>query len=540
MLGSQHTILVLSDEAALVYASFGGRYRFIADVDWQDPDFVHNLADILENKCRKRPVKILYDMVEQYYRREVVPKVAIFDQRLVLERRLVAAFPNYVMRQALPLKSDLAQIKAQGEKDKATLGGKPYLFSAIPDHDSLTQIIDAVREAMVYVVGLYLLPVESVSMVQKLSAALNGDKVDPDRWIVFMSQHRGGGLRQIVVRNGELCLTRMTNVIETNVEHEVWATQVAQEFTATMGYVSRFGYTADSSLEVIVVGHTDAVDLLQPILKATQFHGITVDEASRTLRLPVFMADQGGQGEVLHVGWAAKQIRYVMPVVNRPMAFISRVRRSAKVASIALIFAALGAVGYMGNEGINLFNKSQDIVHQKESLKKVEKEYNDLVAEIEASNINVKLVQGSVAIQDGLEANKLDLIQFMRTLGRALSADFQLDQLSISYEASTQQTNNPLSVETIQTQRIISKLNISFSGDMKPELANQRLNDFRARLVRAFPGYDAVVTQPVTDLTYSTSTVVKPGAKGGIERDTRARQNAVLTLTQKTPTGGAS
>lgn len=540
MLGSQHTILVLSDEAALVYASFGGRYRFIAEVNWQDPDFVHNLADLLENKCRKLPVKILYDMVEQYYRREVVPKVAVFDQRLVLERRLVAAFPNYVMRQALPLKTDISLVKAQGEKDKAALGGKPYLFSAIPDHDSLTQIIEAVREAMVYVVGLYLLPIESVSMVQKLSIALNEGNADPDRWIVFMSQHRGGGLRQIVVRNGELCLTRMTNVIETNVEHEVWATQVAQEFTATMGYVSRFGYTPESSLEVIVVGHPDAVELLQPIVKATQFHGLSIDEAARTLRLPVFGADQGGQAEVLHVGWVAKQVRFIMPVVNKPLAFISRVRRTAKLASIVLIFAVLGSIGYVGNESISLYNRSQDLGHQKETLKKVNKEYDDLVAEIEKSDINVKLVQGAVAIQTGLEANKLDLMGFMRTLSQTLSSEFQLDRLELSYASSTEQTNNPLSVETIQTQKVVVKLNITFPGTMKPELANQRVNDFRTRLTRSFPDYEATVTQPVTDLTYSTSTVVKPGVVENGEKGANGRQNAVLTLIQKKATGGAS
>lgn len=542
MLGAQHTILVLSDEAALVYSTIAGRYRFVTDIDWQDPDFVPNLAEVLRDKCRGRPVKILYDMVEQYYRREVVPKVAVFDQRLVLERRLVAAFPNYVMRQALPLKAEPISKRVTNEKEKAALEGKPYLFSAIPDHDSLTLVIEAVRESMVYVSGLYLLPVESVPMVQKLSTALNEDRADPDRWIVLMTQHRGGGLRQVVVRNGELCLTRLTNVIDTNVEHGAWATQVGQEFTATMGYVSRFGYTAESTLEVIVIGHPDAVELLHPLIKANQFHGLSLEEAIRLLHLPVYTHDPSMTADALHVGWAGKQMRYILPVFNRELAFISRARRGAKVAALALVFAALGGIGYLGNESVNLYKKAEDIEFQNSNLKKAEKEFSELNAEMARSDINVKLVQGAIAVHKSLETNKLDLIDFMDRLKPTLSPEFTLDNIEFSIESGQQQSADPLSVEIIETQRWVSKLNVSFpdSSVMKPEEANRKVNDFRLRLVRVFSDYAVTIEQPVKDLTYSTTESVSAGKKGQADARQATRQKAVLMMRQKSKQGGAS
>ena len=79
MFSSGKTILVLADEIVSVYATVRGRYDFVGEVEWRDVGFVPNLAELLSGKGGGRPVMILYDMVEQYYRKETVPKVAVFN-----------------------------------------------------------------------------------------------------------------------------------------------------------------------------------------------------------------------------------------------------------------------------------------------------------------------------------------------------------------------------------------------------------------------------------------------------------------------------
>ena len=108
----------MADEVASIYGIVRGQYRLLGDVQWNDPDVVPILSELLKGKGKRRPVKILYDMVEQYYRREVVPKVAMFDQAHVLNRRLMAAFPNYPMRRAFPLKDRADKGEGGGDKEK--------------------------------------------------------------------------------------------------------------------------------------------------------------------------------------------------------------------------------------------------------------------------------------------------------------------------------------------------------------------------------------------------------------------------------------
>jgi hypothetical protein len=529
----------MSDEAAAVYVPVAGRYRFVADVHWQDPDFVPTLAELLAQKGKGRPVKILYDMVEQYYRREMVPKVAVFDQKLVLDRRLTAAFPNYVMRRALPLKQDKVAPKAEksgpANKDKANLDGKPYLFAALPEHDLMTMVIDAVKQSMVYVQGIYLLPMESVGLVQKLSTALHKKETpEADRWIVFMSQHRGGGLRQIVIRNGELSLTRLTAVIDTTVEHNAWATQVAQEFTATMGYVSRFGYNPQqSTLEVIVVGDPEAVDHLERMIKATYYFGLSCHEAASQLRMSVTAPEQSNLSDVLHVAWLAKQMKYVMPFQNKELAFVSKTRMAGKWIAQLLVLAMLASFGFLGNELVKLYEQSAQAAQQRDRLAKVERDHKEQLATIEKSNINVKLVQGSLAVYQGLEANKVDLIGFMAQMRKALTPQLALDNISVTYEAGKQTNNDPMSVEVIETQRMVVNLGLSFPARIRPEEGNLVVSQFRQRLAEAFPDFDVTIQQAVMDLTSGTTFVFRPGQatdapKGG-------RQGATLLMRQREP-----
>ncbi len=530
----------MADDAAAVYVPVGGRYRLVAEVQWQDPDFVPALSEALVQKGKGRPVKILYDMVEQYYRREMVPKVAIFDQAMVLDRRLAAAFPSYVMRRALPLKVEKKNNKNQdaapakkSDKDTAGLDGLPYLFAALPETDLMVMVVAAIKESMTYVQGLYLLPIESVGLVETLSASLNAKQTpDPNRWIVFLSQHRGGGLRQIVVKNGELSLTRLTSVIDTAVEHNAWATQVAQEFAATMGYVSRFGYTSESPLEVIAIGHPDAVSHLEGLIKTTQFYGLRLAQACQSARLPIPVSEHANLSELLHVTWIAKKLKYALPFQNKELSYISNARLIGKAVSRVLLLAMIGTLGFSGQQVIDLYNLSNEVESQKERQVKVELEYKTLLDEIERSNVNVQLVQGAIVVYQGLEKREFDLLALLSKVRTALTDELSLDSFETKFETAKQATDNLMSVETIETQRLFAKLSLSFPTQKKPEQGNLIISQFRDRLVAGFPGYEVKIESGIIDLTRDAEITIRPG-----ERKTGgdALQKAVLTLRELEP-----
>src|SRR5690606_3907516 len=100
------------------------------------------------------------------------------------------------------------------------------------------------------------------SMVQTLAKKLRKPADPACMWTVFVGQHSSGGLRQVVIRNGELALTRMTPIIDSDADPEIWASDVVAEVKGTMSYLSRFGYDPADGLDVIVISGNSAADLL--------------------------------------------------------------------------------------------------------------------------------------------------------------------------------------------------------------------------------------------------------------------------------------
>lgn len=542
MFSAQKTILVLSDDAVAVYAPVRGRYSFLGEVKWGDPEFLSTLSELLAMKGRSRPIMVLYDMVEQYYRKEVVPKVALLDQRRVIERRLTASFPNYPLRAFLPLKVDKKAAQAissvsidrTGEKTKATEGAQ-YLFAALPDLDQMSRVTDAVRLSMTVAKSLVLLPVESVSMVKQLSAVLNDGNTSAERWTVFMAQHRGGGLRQIVVRNGELALTRLTPIVDTDIEPNIWANEVAQEFSATMGYLSRFGYNNNSELEIIMLGNSEALAQLQPQVKATYFHGLSVREAARALRLNVDADDDLRYGDVLHVAWLARKMRVTLPFIIKELSFVSRARTGARAVASILTCAAIGTMIYSGYQAWNLYQAQQKYAQAQEVLKSLETEYTAEIKRKEEFNIDVKLVQGSIAIFDRLEKNRVDILDFLQAVSRGTGPDIAYDRIQMGYQVIKEDNPDPMAVQVVEKKVFGAKLDLSFSSSIKPELGNKVVSDLRDRIDRELDETFVVsVDQPVRDLTFRTAYKYEAGQEAGSDLDnTSQRLTAVIGITKR-------
>ena len=82
-------------------------------------------------------------------------------------------------------------------------------------------------------------------------------------WTIFMGQQSSGSLRQIVTRNGELALTRMTPIVDTDIEPALWAREVTEELDSTMSYLARFGYKKEDGLDIIIVSNGSTHQALQ-------------------------------------------------------------------------------------------------------------------------------------------------------------------------------------------------------------------------------------------------------------------------------------
>ena len=87
-LGSRsRRVLLMGDEGAALYTIMGKKSERRVSLPWSAPDFEEKFIEAL-SKDGKGNVIILFDGVEQYYRKDVLPKVSVMDKAKVLKRKL--------------------------------------------------------------------------------------------------------------------------------------------------------------------------------------------------------------------------------------------------------------------------------------------------------------------------------------------------------------------------------------------------------------------------------------------------------------------
>lgn len=531
VLSPSRTVLLVADEGLGVYTTSNGQVRHMETFAWNILDFEDSVAEMIARACGKKPVLILYDMVEQHYRKERLPKVATFDRSLVLERKLRLTFPIFPIRAALPIKEGAGGSSKRflpvlgGEKSGE---GKPYLFTAVPGSEVLSKVMEAVQRSMAPVSGFVLLPIESSDMVREISRKLvRRAGASPAPWVVFVGQQKAGGLRQIVTKNGELALTRMTPVCDADSDPAQWATEVLQEFRATMSYVSRFGYTSGDPLDVIVLSNATAGEALgQKLDTPCHYTSLTPGEAGNLLGLRLG-AEETHSSEALHVAWSGRKSRFILPMKAPDLERISWPRQVANLAMLAL-FAGICWLGFeFFSSGQSWFATRGDISERAEVLAKLDAEYKTEADRKAAMGFDVDLVQGTLQAYERLQVESLHLLPLVRGIGGALAPNMSIHAFEVAKlepVAGASDGTAPEEIDPATGRKIVkpaqyeAKFQMKFPPGIKPEDGVKAVNDLVDRLKKFLPGNEISITKQVANLSFSdefedeTSSV--PGKEG--------------------------
>ncbi len=528
LLSSSKTVLVLKDEGLQIFSAARAATKFVDLIPWETEDFETSVSTLLVKKCKRKPVLILNDMVEQHYRKEKMPKVGALDKMAVLKRRLSLAFPNYNIRAALKLK-----------ETKGNAVGASYLFAAIPSGDQVTKTIKAVDMSGVSIQGLYLLPVESSEMVRALSAKLSKKRTHKAEWVTFVGQHQGGGLRQIVIRNGELALTRMTPIIDTDVEPDLWAKEVSAELLSTMSYLARLGFKETDGLEVIVIANDSAHAVLeQSVDVGAELEIMTAAEAGAVLGVNLGAQKNLRYADALHAAYVAKKPKLKLPMQSSAIEGVTRPRQIAAL----LIAGLLAGCAYFGYDAFGKFNKQIETSDRLEIVEQqaqsIRSDYRRVLSERKALGYDLLLVNNTVEVYNEIQESKYDVDFVVEQVGLALGPDLKLNKMALSSheikkeaEAANAFSYQPPSTEidtTKEDTRKNSVLNlvISFSFASSIDVAEgvARMNALRDRLQNRLKEYDVKIIKQVADLSYTGNFVVESPLESNADGD--AEDNA--------------
>jgi len=514
---STRSVLIIGDEGLQVYSAGRMSTKHVEFIAWDTENFKDVLKHTLAKKCGKKPVVILNDMVEQHYRKERIPKVNIADRANIIKSRLNFAFPNNQIRAALKLNKK-NNISADGKP------GHPYLFAAVPKTEFFNQTFNAVIESGSKLVGFYLLPVEGVGLIEDLSKKANKGNKIKSVWTIFLGQQQNGGLRQIVTRNGELALTRMTPIVDTDIEPALWSRELSEELKATMSYLARFGYKKTDGLDIFIVANGGANETLQQYIDIdADLRIMTSTDIARMLSLKIGVPPDLRYTDPLYAAYLGKRSKFLLPMQSKAIEDVTRPRKIAGIVALGLLLC----VGYVG---FLLFQTWQQKIVLDDSLAVTQQQlinqkqqFDTQVENTKALGFDFKMVDAALENYYQIKQEKIDPLPLMTEIGRSLGIDLTIDKIEmrpVDFKKPRDpyayiDPNDPPKKEQI----LKTVLTLSFPRKITPEQGVQQVNSFAQRLETNLPNYDVKIIKQVADLSYTGNVTGGNDAQNPEEED---------------------
>lgn len=523
-------VIMMMDEGVCVHRVANGSSQYIDTVSWRVANFEIKLTEILE-AAKVTSVLILNDAVEQHYRKERILIPTSFDKANIIKRRLNVAFPSYPMRAAIELKEQKGA-GAKNKDDKDVDKSKPYLFAASPSTETFSRLIRSIQNTDYNFFGYGLLPIESASMLKALAQKLAEKRKAPAKaeWTILVGQHRGGGLRQIVVRNSELALTRVTPVEEPKEGYsDIWAKDVSRELQATLSYLSRFGYSPDDGLNIIIIGNKEFADVLDGMISVpSNFEALSPFEAGQLLGIKLSFADGDHFSDGLHAAWSGKKLALDLPLSSKEIADISGPRKIASVVML-LLTCALGGVLYMASmEAQGLYENSRNLEVANTQLAEIERIYREEIKRKSALGIDVNAITSSLDIDGRIQRQHIDVLGLLKTVSGELN-NLRIDSFEFKNEGDVL-WKSPSKTEMPPTRKATLELSFSYAGNTNPKDGNKEMEDLVDRLNTKLKPMDylASVSVPLQNLTFSGAVDQEVGLTANLRASSERYTSKVL------------
>jgi hypothetical protein len=327
-------------------------------------------------------------------------------------------------------------------------------------------------------------------------------------------------------------MTRMTPITDLDANPSGWANEVAQEFKSTISYLSRFGYSPDDGTDVFVIATPSAGEQIRDLIDIPcTYVNYTVAEAAGVLGFKIGPQDDLYHADPLHVAWAARKARFILPMEAPDIKKIYGPRQAAMVAGLLLFCGAAFLSWQAMSQSQALFAARSDLHSAQQTQSEVEGEYQVQLERMTSLGYDVKLIQSSLNAFKALEVDGLRPLALVQGIGKSLGKELRLDKLVINRKPIVGGQADPqayidLSKPPASKSNFEAVLTLSFPPTLDPEYGVQQVNDLSRRLATNLPRtYQVAVSKQVADLIYTEDTVGEVGSAAAGEarpEDSRA------------------
>lgn len=381
-----------------------------------DPQLAHEELGEAFAEDKKATVSVVFDTLDQSRQEEEIPKVSVLDRRKILARHINMAYPGVNLRGA--------RLMGEGE----TKNHQRYEFASVPLDGRVPGWVDFVESLPNDIRGFFTIASENVDIVEALLPEDTPEVEEGNHWRHLIGVNATGGFRQIIEKNGELCLTRLTAAPPPETPPEEFADMIYRDFQATITYIKRLGYLAGDTLDLVVITAPDnraAMDSLEwEVARSVTIK--TPHEAAEHLGLGSIGREDQPYCDVLHAAWFSSKRTPVLPLTRsvalgdakddlRDLAFVA-----APWVAAASVIGTIGWIGWALYQTNNLANENARIQAELSAGQAVlvQEEAKLGTLPYEASNM-----RNVFDVLDSMKAGQVDLLPVLNGLFGSLDSD---------------------------------------------------------------------------------------------------------------------
>jgi hypothetical protein len=486
-------VLILGDDGAILVFLQGGKVQRRLFAPSSQPEHVKTLRELMETHPHA-PLYVLLDVIDQQYVKQTFPPVSSLSVNKLVQRRLDRDFPP-------------EDIKGYMRLGREKTGRKEwqFLLVSIAKTPLLQSWLDVLMELPNAFKGTFLTPIEAQHILPSIANTLSARGADAaSPWKLIISHHKVGGYRQIVLRDGKLAFTRLTQAPD-DTNPAISAGSIEQEIQNTIDYLRRLDFIDNQQMSIYAIVSQEIKALLDLRRFGTASSNVlTPFELSNEMALEQAALSADRYGDVVMAtlfGQTAKPVQAFMPVYAAELAKWTKLRQAAVTAAGVigvgcLLMATSALVGY--------FSASSEANAMKEELRTEESRLAQVQGTIKALDDDANLAASVAALYKIYTPDDFSLTEFLTQLAGKLPEEARLTSLEWKRTnlplMSPQGMPQPASPTALPFE---ATLNFEFIGNYKDQ----------EELQRAMEAFDASLKLALTD--YDITSDLKTGGTSG-------------------------
>lgn len=445
--------------------------QFVPDLN---PENLGALRQIFATN-KKAPIMLVADVMDQAYVQQTLPPVNGMSTQRLIKRRLARDFANSPIKGALLL-----------GREKTGRRDWNFMMIAVEKGPQISACLDFIEDLPNRFQGIYLVSVEAEHIVQQLEQAVVTDpQKRGSQWQFLVSHNKVGGFRQVILRNGKVVFTRMSQPIG-DTTPEVMAGNIEQEISSTIEYMRRLSFNAADGLDIYVI----AASAIRAAIDKAKFPArnialLTPYEASEHLGLAgaTQVSDQFGDVVLAAAIGASRKhhLRLFTPETEK----LNRIYQAMLMQRAAATAICVGMVLYMFSLLFSIYegySAENELTHKKA----VQNGNLDLLhSDIKKSGIDVEQTSDIIDLYQQLQKEPLSVLPFISAIRPVIKPPVVVKRFDWTLDQSKDGGGTP---------KTIAVMTLEFKGVTVIEKFRPAAKELKVGLEKVLPGYTVEYT----------------------------------------------